>query len=159
MNIHHSIGAVLFGAALFAAGTTSAAILDKKASKPNEVVGTAAKGDPKPYHALVQGTCDVGSCTVDFGKKAKVRRIELITCGVITDEEPQLAGIVFGELADGDIRFFLPLSSVAPQGMGKVGMFQFAFGFDVPPTTRLQVILQASGMPTVGTCTATGTLG
>lgn len=158
MTIHRIVGAVVIGAALAVAGTASAGVLDKKAVKSKEAVGPAASGDPKPYHALVQGECDVGSCIVNFGKKAKVRKIRMITCGLITDEEPALGGIVFGNAADNDVRFFLPVSSVSPQGTGTVGMFEFQFTFEIPANTKMQVVLQASGTPTVGTCTATGTI-
>jgi hypothetical protein len=141
-----------------AAAPVQAGVLDKKATKSSEVIGPAAKGDPKPYHARVEGTCSTGFCIVNFGKKPKVRHIRIITCGVITDVEPQLGGVIFGEQADGDIRFFFPLASVAPQGMSKVGMFEFQFDFDVPADTKMQVVLQASNTPSTGVCTATGTI-
>lgn len=158
MNVYRTLSTAIVGVSLLSAGPALAGVLDKAATKSNEVVGPAAKGDAKPYHALVAGTCGAGSCLANFGKKAKVRHIRMITCGIITDEEPQLAGVIFGEQADNDVRFFMPLASVAPQGSGKVGMFAFQFAFDVPAGTKMQVVLQASGMPTVGTCTATGTI-
>lgn len=158
MTIHRSIGAALIGATLFVAGPASAGMLEKGAVKSKEVVGTAAKGDAKPYHALVEGGCGGGLCTVNFGKKSKLRHIRMITCGIISDQDPQLGGVIFGEVADNDVRFFFPVASVAPQGAGKVGMFQFAFDFEVPAGTKMQVILQADGTPVIGTCTATGTI-
>ena len=135
-----------------------AGLLDKKAAQSGETIGTAAKGDPKPYHALVQGTCDVSFCIVNFGKKTKDRRIDLVSCGVITDGDPALAGVIFGDQADGDARFYMPVGSVAPQGTGKVGVFSSDFSFDVPAGTKMQVVLQTSGTPTIGACTVTGTI-
>lgn len=158
MFSHRTLGAAIVGAAVILASAASAGMLDKSAVKSNEVIGPAAKGDPKPYHALVNGTCEAGLCMVNFGKKAKERRIDIVTCGVITDEEPQLAAIIFGELGDSNVRFYLPLASVAPQGAGKVGMFEFDFGFDVPANAKMQVVLQTSGTPSTAACTATGTI-
>jgi len=157
MGIFRITVAALVSTALVA-GPASAGVLDKMATKSKEVVGPAAKGDAKPYHSLVEGNCVPGFCTVNFGKKPKARHIRLITCGIISDEEPQLGGVIFGNQADNDVRFFFPVASVAPQGMGKVGMFEFQFAFDVPADTKMQVILQTSGTPTIGTCTATGTI-
>ena len=148
--------AVVLAAAAFV--PAQAGLLDKKAVKSAETIGPAAKGDPKPYHALVEGTCDVSLCMVNFGKKAKDRRIDIVTCGVITDEDPQLAAVIFGELGDNNVRFYLPVASVAPQGTDKVGMFEFDFGFDVPADVKMQVVLQVSGTPSSAACTAAGTI-
>lgn len=154
----HSLTAALAGAAFLTAGAASADVLGKKSVTSKEVVGTAAKGDPKPYHALVEGTCNVGICMVNVGKKAKQRRIDLVTCGLVADEDPELGAVIFGDLGDGDVRFFLPVASVAPRGTDKVGLFQFQFGFDVPAGTKLQVLLQTSGTASSAACTATGTI-
>lgn len=144
--------------ASFAVAPAVAGLLDKKAVKSVETIGPAAKGEKKPYHANVQGTCNMGNCLVSFGKKAKARHIKLITCGVITDEEPLFAAVLFGELVDDDVRFFIPISSVAPQGTGTVGMVEFRFDFDVPADIKIQVSLQTNGTATVGTCTVNGTI-
>jgi hypothetical protein len=157
MKIYGNLFAAMIAVSM-AVVPVQAGVLDKKATKSKEVVGPAAKGDAKPFHALVEGTCTGGLCVANFGKKPKVRHIRLITCGLISDEDPQLGGVIFGDQADNDVRFFFPVASVGPQGMGKVGMFEFRFDFDVPADTKMQVVLQASGTPTTGICTATGTI-
>jgi hypothetical protein len=157
MKASRSVLAVALAASVLSA-PAQAGLLEKNAVKSGEAIGTAAKGDPKPYHALVQGTCDAGLCIVNFGKKAKDRRIDLVSCGVITDGDPALAGVIFGDLTDGDARFYMPVASVAPQGAGKVGIFSSDFTFDVPAGTKMQVALQTSGTPSIGACTVTGTI-
>jgi uncharacterized low-complexity protein len=157
MFTHRTIGAALVGATLLTA-PASAGMLEKDAVQSREVVGPTAKGDVKPYHALVEGVCAGGLCTVNFGKKSKLRQIRMITCGTISDQDPLLAGVVFGEALDNDVRFFLPVTSVGTQGAGKVGVFQFQFDFDVPAGTKMQVILQTDGTADFGTCTITGTI-
>lgn len=158
MRLLRSLSAGLAGAAFLTIGAASAGVLDKGAVTSKEVVGPAAKGDPKPYHAVTTGTCTGGLCIVNFGKKPKLREIRMITCGILSDQDPALAAVIFGELADSDVRFYIPVGSVAPQGAGKVGIFSFDFAFEVPGATKLQVVLQTDGTASTGVCTATGTI-
>jgi|APFEC2959095171_1045051.scaffolds.fasta_scaffold05891_3 hypothetical protein len=150
----------VFGSVLVAAlamsvlaGPAEAGLLEKGAAKSAETIGPAAKGDPKPYQANANGTCGGATCVASFGKKQKVRKIRLVTCGMVGGE-PQFGGV----LIQSALQFYLPIASVAQSGGAKVGMFEFQFEFDVPPESTFEIYLQGTAV-TEAACTATGTIG
>ena len=147
--------AVVTASNAFAAG----GILDGKTkTKSQEVIGTAAKGDPKPYMSIVLVRCKQGNCIADFGpKRERNRRVEIINCGVATE-----AGIVrVGAVALGDVEnqvgYFSTVSR-AMDGTQETAVLEYRNPVTVPPATRLQVAIAVTGKTAIGQCTASGTI-
>lgn len=136
--------------------TKSAPPMDGEFIRVTEKITTGTSAGAKHYQANISGTCQPGDCRMQFGKKARVRHITLVTCAVTTDGDPQLASVYFGQPSD--VQFYIPVASVAPQGPDKIGVFTLQYEFDIPADVKAGVITQSSGNPYAGTCTMTGFL-
>ena len=154
MNFRHVLSACLIGTALLAAGPATAELLGKNAMTSTETIGPAAKGGAKPYQATAEAECANTVCAASFGKKAKARKVRLISCVMIGPEAPQIAAVFF----ESEIQFYVPVASVAPLMAGTIGTFTSDFEFEIPAGVRMQVRMQADGDPTLAACTATGSL-
>ena len=154
MTPYRTICAVLLGTVILSTGPAAAELLGKNAMTSTETIGPAAKGDAKPYQTTAEAECANTVCAASFGKKAKARKVRLVSCVIVGPGAPQIAGVFFED----DLQFYVPVASVAPLMAGTIGTFISDFEFEIPAGVRMQVRMQADGDPTLAACTATGSL-
>lgn len=140
---------------VLAATTAGADPLSSKAPIASEVVTPSAKG-PKPYFAGLSGECSGSSCIHDFGKKAKVRTIDIVTCGMSSSGGEGIYAFIY---FDTEPRYIVPVNSHSVGGMDDFSMSVFQYPFTVPDGVRLTVYYFTGGTAGSSFCSIEGTLG
>ena len=160
MRFEHTAVIAAFAAAvsLASVGTAAAAApLQSPVTAPVEVVGPAAKGDPKPFRTFVQAECSGATCIADFGKKGnKVRTVAWISCGINTAGGEFGLGQIFLE-APGIAVGFLSTVSRGTVGGAEIAVAEFKNTFDIPAGETMLVQLVTGGAAQGAQCVAAGT--
>lgn len=145
------------GAAMVALTFVSGPAFAEKLTKPTavEVITPTAKG-PKPYFAGLNGECSGGACVHNFGKKGnKVRKINLVTCGiVVAGGEGLYAFVYFDEVP----RYIVPVNSHSDGGGSDYAMSLLQYPFTVPAGVTLSVLYATGGAPSSSFCSVDGTI-
>jgi hypothetical protein len=151
----------VFCAAALVSGALSPSSADPvldPSSPPQETVGKAAAGDPKPYRAEITGNCDGGSqCIVSFGKKQKERTISLVNCA---------AGVANGLSVLAEVRLSDPEAVVgymgqiskAAAGGGEYAVYEYPHRFVVAAGRKMTVVVSAVGEVFATRCIVDGTI-
>lgn len=147
--------ATLFSGALSPA--SAGPVLDPS-TPPQETVGKAAAGKPKPYRADVTADCGGDTqCVATFGKKQKERTISLVNCA---------AGVANGITVLGEVRLSDPEEGVgymgqiskAPAGTGEYAVYEYPHRFVVAAGQKLAVVVSATGQLFALRCIVDGTI-
>lgn len=152
-----TVSAIAFASLSLALVATPAGAdpLSSKTTTATEVVTPTAKG-PKPYFASFSGECDAGACFHEFGKKAKARTIDIVTCGMSSTGGEGIYGFIY---FDGQPRYIVPINSRSEASMVEFSMLAFQYRFTVPEGVRLTLYFYTAGTPESSFCSIEGTLG
>jgi hypothetical protein len=136
----------------------AAATLQTSKTAPVEVVGPAAKGDPKPFRTFVQAECTGNSCVANFGKKGdKVRTVEWISCGINTAGGGFALGQAFLAAPGVPVGFFSTVSRGTLDG-AEIAVAEFKNTFDIPAGETMLLQLVTGGTAQGAQCVAAGTI-
>lgn len=129
-----------------------------KPGAPVEITGPAAKGDAKPFHAVVQAECGGVLCIADFGKKGtKVRTVKWVSCGINTEAGVLQVGQILLTEMFVPVAFFATVSrGVTVEG--EIATMEFTQTFEVPAGEPLRVQMITSGTALGAQCVASGTI-
>lgn len=132
--------------------------LAQRPAAPVEVVGPAAKGDPKPFRAFDQAECEGIQCIADFGKKGnKIRTIKWISCAINTEG----GVLLYAQATSADLSMpfaFIPAVSRGVSATGELASLEFGQSFEVPAGQSLTVQMVTSGMALASQCIISGTI-
>lgn len=153
------IAAIAAAFSLSSIGTSAAAAtLQTSTTAPVEVVGPAAKGDPKPFRTFMQAECSGTSCMADFGKKGnKVRTVTWISCGINTAGGGFALGQIFLAAPGVPVGFFSTVSRGTVDG-AEIAVAEFKNTFDIPAGETMLVQLVTGGTAQGAQCVAAGTI-
>jgi hypothetical protein len=147
------------GAAFFALLSAAAADpLLAPGSAPQETIGKAAAGKPKPYRSELLTDCDAATqCVLDFGKKQKVRTIRLVNCA---------AGVTNGVAVLSEVRVtdpdavvgYMAVVTRAEVNTIEYSVHEYPHTFEVAGGRRLTVIVTGSQAMNALRCIVSGTI-
>lgn len=154
-----TVGAVVASVAL--SGPASAAAADPllaPSSTPQETIGKAAAGEPKPYRAELTTDCGGASqCVLDFGKKQKARTLSLVNCAAAVSNGVAVVGEV--RLSDPEaVVGYMGQISKALAGTVEYTVYEYDHRAVVAGGRRLAVVVSATDPMIAMRCIVDGTI-
>jgi hypothetical protein len=153
-----TVGAVVAGVVL--SGPTSPAAAEPllvSPSAPQETIGKAAAGEPKPYRSELVSDCGASQCILDFGKKQKARTLSLVNCAAAVPNGVAIVGEV--RLSDPEaVVGYMGQISKALAGTVEYTVYEYDHRAVVAGGRRLTVVVSATSPMTAMRCIIDGTI-